>query len=92
MSKPSTWAPLNLNVTEGPCAEGRCMCPTCGEFFSIDDNFDRHRKREYGVNRHCVDPASVGLVIKPVKGGTVWAGKPPKSHVLYRVEGVSRET
>ena len=56
----------------------QARCTVCGELFSTDANFDRHRKGEHGVNRHCVDPASVGLVL--VAG--VWK-LPPAKHRFW---------
>ena len=50
----------------------RCECPTCHEVFSTTNNFDRHRKGAHGSDRHCVDPASVGLVIGVSSKGTYW--------------------
>ena len=49
-------------------------CPTCGEVFSTTANFDKHRKGTHGVDRHCVNPESVGLV----QGGRhgYWMGEP----------------
>jgi hypothetical protein len=51
----------------------RCRCPTCGESFSVLSNFDRHRVGEYGVDRKCVEPQTVGLVIKTTSSGTYWS-------------------
>jgi hypothetical protein len=40
-----------------------CLCPTCGETFSVVAAFDKHRQGSHADDtRHCVDPASVGLV------------------------------
>jgi len=50
----------------------RCMCPVCKEFFSTVNNFDRHRKGTHGKDRHCVDPASLGMVIGTTNKGTFW--------------------
>ena len=50
----------------------RCQCPGCGEYFSTVSNFDRHRKGKHGVDRHCVDPVSVGLVLGESHGSTFW--------------------
>lgn len=60
-------ARTNAKLTIG----NTCKCPTCGEFFSTVSNFDKHRVGEHG-NKKCVDPETVGLVIKQRGKGTVW--------------------
>lgn len=52
----------------------RCQCPACKEIFSTESNFDKHRRGEHGMNRHCVPPESVGLVIAETSTGLVWRG------------------
>lgn len=54
----------------------KAQCPACGEVFSRVSNFDKHRKGSHGIDRHCVDPATVGLVLSE-KG--LWKGKPRQS-------------
>lgn len=49
-----------------------CMCPSCGEYFGGIRGFEMHRAGEFPDSRHCVDPASVGLIIKKGKCGTWW--------------------
>lgn len=44
----------------------RAQCRKCLEVFSRTSNFERHRK-----NGDCVDPSSVGLIIK-VSGENSW--------------------
>jgi len=39
----------------------RCQCPSCKAIFSTVANFDKHRQGK-ATARHCVDPATVGLV------------------------------
>lgn len=63
-----------MSKTECKLTGNRCQCPNCGEYFSTVSNFDKHRKGKHGVDRHCVDPASVGLVIAESAGGTFWRG------------------
>jgi hypothetical protein len=63
-----------------PGGSQRSLCTTCCEVFSTTANFDRHRRK--GL---CVDPESVGLVIKPCAGGTVW--KMPGDNVLEFIDG-----
>lgn len=63
---PLTWAALGVG------SEGRCMCPSCFEFFSCTSNFDKHRKGEHSKEtRHCVPPESVGLV-RASRGFNSW--------------------
>lgn len=62
------------NAPLTPQSGNRCQCPTCKEVFSTVTNFDKHRKGEHG-ERYCVDPETVGLVIKKVGEYTVWKGK-----------------
>ena len=52
----------------------RCQCPACGEIFSTESNFIKHRRGKYIDNtRHCVNPESVGLHKDP---HGVWRGPP----------------
>lgn len=60
--------------TNAPLVGKRCQCPTCKEIFSTEANFDKHRKGQHGVDRHCVDPETVGLVIGQVGDKFVWRG------------------
>lgn len=50
----------------------RCQCPTCGECFSSEYAFDKHRAGPYGAQRHCTDPEVVGMVIRSCRKGTYW--------------------
>jgi hypothetical protein len=56
----------------------RCQCSACGEFFSTDSNFDRHRRGAHGVDRRCIFPGLTGMVIRSQGSSTVWSmpGKP----------------
>jgi len=51
----------------------RCQCPSCHEYFSVAANFDKHRRGEHGADRHCVNPESVGLVIRQSGSNTFWS-------------------
>jgi hypothetical protein len=51
----------------------RCLCPTCGEVFSTASNFDKHRKGDNAVGRHCIDPKMAGMLIRESNAGTFWA-------------------
>ena len=50
----------------------RCMCPTCGEYFSTLAMFDKHRKGEQAVGRYCIDPEMAGLSIRKRGTNTYW--------------------
>lgn len=52
----------------------RSQCTGCGEVFSTEANFDKHRRGKFQPDeRHCVDPESIGLEIKTCATGTYWA-------------------
>ena len=51
----------------------RCYCNSCGEYFSTTSNFDRHRKGDHGIDRHCVSPDSIGLEICQSGANTFWS-------------------
>lgn len=62
-----------MPLTNAKLTGKRCQCPTCKEVFSTEANFTRHRKGTHGVDRHCVDPVSVGLVLSKAHIGGVWS-------------------
>ena len=43
-----------------------------------DSAADKHRQGRHGVDRHCVDPAEVGLVARERPYGTMWAFPAPE--------------
>lgn len=51
---------------------GRAHCPACCRTFSVDSAAAQHRKGAYGGGRHCVDPATVGLVAVDRPWGVLW--------------------
>lgn len=53
------------------------QCTGCGEVFSNEANFDRHRQGK-GKHRYCVDPTLVGLEIKYRPKGKLWGMPGPK--------------
>lgn len=55
----------------------RSHCPVCCETFSCDSAADRHRKGSFGVDRRCVDPATVGLVAVEKPWGRMWQNPGP---------------
>jgi hypothetical protein len=38
---------------------GRCQCPACGEYFTSDRTFDRHRVGQFGSDRRCLTVAEM---------------------------------
>lgn len=56
-------------------------CTVCHQTFSVDSNADRHRKGTHSPDtRHCVDPASVGLVLNRLGR---WAKPGPAEAINY---------
>ena len=47
-------------------------CPACHETFNSTFAADRHRRGEFGPDRHCVAPAEAGLVAVEHSWGTCW--------------------
>ena len=43
----------------------RCLCNACGEVFSTESNFNKHRRGQHGVDRHCLEPSLCGLQRNP---------------------------
>jgi hypothetical protein len=50
----------------------RSHCPVCHETFNSDSAADKHRTGKPGIDRRCVDPATVGLVAVEQPWGTCW--------------------
>lgn len=50
----------------------RCQCTACGEVFSTEAKFDRHRRGKYQEKRYCLEPEQCGLILAPTQSGTVW--------------------
>lgn len=57
----------------------RAHCPSCHRLFSTDGAADKHRVGKHGVDRRCVDPATVGLVAVPKPYGVLWQHPAPES-------------
>jgi hypothetical protein len=58
-----------------------CAAPGCHRTFSGDSAANQHRKGAHGVDRHCVDPASVGLAARAMPFGTLWSWPAPEAGV-----------
>jgi len=61
-----------MAITTAKLTGKRCQCGGCEEVFSTEANFNRHRKGEYGKDRHCLSPETVGLVLGETASGTIW--------------------
>lgn len=61
-----------MSLTSCKLVGNRCKCPSCGECFSSVYGFDKHRKGEHGVDRHCIDPKMAGMVVREGANGTYW--------------------
>jgi hypothetical protein len=82
---------LGLMTSVGEATE-RAQCPTCGEVFSTDANFERHlskgRNREDYDGPWCQPPASVGL-IQHKRGWWQLPGPDPDRSIIRRSDGGS---
>lgn len=76
MATPKTTLPLNA-ITHPKCGGwwsglSRAHCPACCRTFSCDSAADKHRQGRHGIDRRCVDPATVGLVAVDKPYGQLW--------------------
>jgi hypothetical protein len=55
----------------------RCMCATCGQFFSGTSLFDAHRVGDYAVGRTCMAVAEIEAKGYVNRGG-VWGWPGPE--------------
>lgn len=55
-----------------------CAAPGCHLTFSGETAAEKHRVGKHGVDRRCVDPASVGLVPREKPYGILWAFPTPE--------------
>jgi len=76
MPTPNT--PLPPNALRHPkcgnwwTGQTRAHCPACCRTFSCDSAANKHRVGRHGIDRHCVDPATVGLVAVDKPYGVLW--------------------
>lgn len=67
-----------MEITHGECGKkwtgaARAHCSGCHETFNRDSVASKHRVGAFGIDRRCVDPATVGLV----RGDDgIWRGEP----------------
>lgn len=83
MSNTQTPPPAN-SFRHGACgstwtglSRAHCGAANCHRTFSCDSAADRHRVGIPGVDRRCVDPASVGLVARQMPYGLLWSWPAP---------------
>lgn len=57
----------------------RAHCPACCRTFSGDSAAEKHRVGTFGPDgdRHCVDPATVGLIPRDMAYGVLWGWPGP---------------
>lgn len=63
-----------------------CAAAGCHRTFSVDSAADKHRKGPHGPDRHCVDPAQVGLVAVQKPYGALWQN-PGSDNAWFTEEG-----
>ena len=71
---------------------GRAHCAACCRTFSCDSAADKHRVGKFGVDRRCVDPATVGLVAAAKPYGEMWQFPGPDPAVARIPAQWSRDT
>jgi hypothetical protein len=71
-------------VVHGGCGQwwtgvSRAHCPAdgCHRTFSGDSAAERHRVGAPGLDRHCADPATVGLIARQMPFGVLWGWPGP---------------
>jgi len=64
-----------------------CLCTVCKRVFKGDEAFRRHRRGKYGIDRHCIDPATVGMRLNE-RGR--W-GKPIAADTLAKLATIGRK-
>lgn len=74
--------PVNA-IVHGACGQwwtglSRAHCPACHHTFSSDSAANKHRVGKHGVDRRCVDPATVGLVATEKPYGLLWSHPAPE--------------
>lgn len=58
-----------------------CAAAGCHRTFSCESAAERHRVGTPGVDRRCVDPASVGLAAREMPFGVLWSWPSPAASV-----------
>jgi hypothetical protein len=59
-------------------SRSHCPADDCHRTFSCDSAAELHRKGTPGIDRRCVDPATVGLVAKQMPWGVMWQHPGPE--------------
>lgn len=79
-----------MKITHGACGKtwtgaNRSHCPACCETFNSETAADKHRKGTFGIDRHCVPPAEVGLIAVEHPWGLCW--QTPRSDDRWPARG-----
>lgn len=83
MSDTQSAIPANA-IRHGSCGSwwtgaNRAHCSGCCRTFSGESAAGAHRKGSFGIDRRCVDPASVGLVARSKPYGVLWSWPAPEA-------------
>ncbi len=70
----------------------RAHCAACCRTFSCDSAADKHRKGPHGPERHCADPATVGLIPAQKPWGVMWQNPGPDPDAARIPAQWSRDT
>lgn len=99
----SATRPANA-ITHGACdswwtgtSRAHCAAPGCCLTFSGDSAAEQHRVGSFGPDgdRHCADPATVGLVARQMPYGVLWGWPAPdeeKAAKLAALRGTETAT
>lgn len=63
----------------------RAHCAACCRTFSGDSAAEKHRVGTPGVDRHCADPATVGLVAREMPYGILWGWPGPEGDAAAKL-------
>lgn len=84
-------------IVHGECGQWwtgptRAHCGACHRTFSCDSAAEKHRVGTFGVDRRCVDPATVGLIARQMPYGILWGWPGPdgdKAALLAELRGAA---
>ncbi|MFJ9633729.1 hypothetical protein ACIRU8_39155 [Streptomyces sp. NPDC101175] len=70
-------------------SRAHCAAAGCHRTFSTDNAASKHRVGKHGIDRRCVDPATVGLIAVQKPYGTLWQNPAPEGG--YTFHAATRE-
>ncbi|WP_256988152.1 hypothetical protein [Streptomyces sp. BR123] len=76
--RPANAIPCSCGAWWTGLTRSHCAAPGCHRTFSSESAADRHRQGRFGIDRHCVDPATVGLVPVEKRYGVMWQTPGPE--------------